>query len=429
MQEEGFLYFEVLTKNINKIIKLHFLCIISVAFRNVLVFLSLIIQNLSMNLKYIVLLSAIISFFQSLWGQSKPLRDVDVFKRNPSDIVSFEDARKEAEKIILYLLQEKLIPGLSITITQKNQIIWQEGYGYADIDKKKKIDPKKTLFRIASVSKPLSAVALARLQDKQLFDWNLSLYEYVPDYPKKPFDFTIKQLGGHLAGIRSYRGNEVLSNKPMSIEEGIGMFKDDILEFAPGTKHLYSSFNWNLISLAMERCLDKKFESIVSEEVLQPLQMKNTYPDKGKIIQNQAIPYSRSQKDFRPTSPVHNYYKLAGGGFLSTSDDVAKLGNTVICHDFLSQASESEMLTPLCTDDDKNTGYSIGWQSSKDWNGRPYYGHIGNGVGGYAWFYVYPQEQVVVSMLFNVTNPRIDIYLQRIVDFILEGTEYLELEY
>ncbi|GET45057.1 serine hydrolase domain-containing protein [Capnocytophaga felis] len=382
-----------------------------------------------MNLKYILLFSTIFSFFQSLFGQNKPLTDVEVFRKNPSEVISFDDAQKSAEKIIHFLLQEKRIPGASVTITKQNHVIWQKGYGYADIEKKKTIDPQNTLFRIASVSKPLSAVALARLQEKKEFDWNTSLYEYVPDFPKKPFDFTIKQLAGHLVGIRSYKGNEIFSNKPMSIEEGIGMFKNDILEFAPGTKYLYSSFNWNLVSLAMERCLNKKFEDIVSDEVLLPLQMQNTFADKGKIIQNQAIPYSRTKKGFQPATKVHNYYKLAGGGFLSTSNDVAKLGNVAICHDFLSQEIENEMLTTLCTDDDRETGYSIGWQSSKDWNGRPYYGHIGNGVGGYAWFYVYPQEQVVISMLFNTSNPQIDIYLQRITDFILEGAEYLDFGY
>ncbi|MFK8267950.1 serine hydrolase domain-containing protein [Capnocytophaga cynodegmi] len=379
-----------------------------------------------MNLKYILLFSSILSFFQSLLGQNKPLSDIEVFRKNPSEVTSFEEARESAEKIIHFLLQEKRIPGVSVTITKQNHVIWQKGYGYADIEKKKGIEPQKTLFRVASVSKPLSAVVLARLQDKKEFDWNLSLYEYVPDFPKKPFDFTIKQLGGHIAGIRSYKGNEMVNNKPLSIEEGINFFKNDILEFAPGTKYLYSSFNWNLISLAMERCLNKKFDDIASEEVLKPLNMNNTFPDKGKIIKNEAIPYSGSKKEFKPAAMVHNYYKLAGGGFLSTSEDIAKLGNVVICHDFLSQETESEMLTSLCIDDDNETGYSIGWQSSKDWNGRPYYGHIGNGVGGYAWFYVYPQEQVVVTMLFNVTNPQIDIYLQRITDFILEGAEYLD---
>ena len=277
----------------------------------------------------------------------------------------------------------------------------------------------------ATVSKPLSAMALAKLQEKKLFDWNASLYQYLPDYPRKPFDFTIKQLGGHIAGIRSYKGSEMMLNKPMTIEEGINLFKNDIQEFVPGTRYLYSSYNWNLVSLAMQKCLNKDFESIVLEEVLIPLGMKNTFPDNGNIIKNQSIPYVRGKNNFSKSSNVHNYYKLAGGGFLSTSEDIAKMGNAIICYDFLTKEIQDEMLISLCTDDEKFTGYAIGWQSSKDWNNRHYYGHIGNGIGGYAWFFVYPKEQTVITMLFNVTNPKIDAFLQRIVDFTLKGTEFL----
>lgn len=378
-----------------------------------------------MHTRFLMIISTLFGLFQSVFSQEKKLKDVDVFRVNPSEVSSFEQAQAEAEKIIYYLLQEKMIPGLAVAISKNGNTIWQKGYGYADIKNKIPITPETTLFRIASVSKPLTAMVLARLQDKKMFDWNASLYEYLPDFPRKPFDFTIKQLAGHIAGIRNYKENEMMLNLPMSIEQGIDLFKNDILEFAPGTKYLYSSYNWNLISLAMQKCLNKDFAKIVYDEVLEPLQMKNTFPDRGKLIENQSIPYSRGKNGFYISKDVHNYYKLAGGGFLSTCQDVIKIGNAVICHDFLSQLSENEMLTSLCTDDDLETGYSLGWQSAKDWNDRNYYGHIGNGIGGYAWFYVYPQEQVVITMLFNITNPQINIYLQRIVDFILEGTEKL----
>lgn len=378
-----------------------------------------------MNLKFFILLSSIFSFFQSVFSQEKKLKDVDVFRVNPSEVTSFEQAQQMAENIIYYLLQEKIIPGVAVTVSKDGNTVWQKGYGFSNIQRQIPIDPKTTLFRIASVSKPLSALVLARLQDKKLFDWNASLYEYVPNFPKKPFDFTIRQLGGHIAGIRNYRGNEMMLNEPLSIEQGIDLFKDDILEFAPGTKYLYSSYNWNLISLAIQKCLNKDFEKIAFEEVFEPLEMKNTFGDRGKMVKNQSVPYTRGKNGFDVSKDVNNYYKLAGGGFLSTSEDVTKMGNAILAHNFLSESVENEMLNSLCTDDEQQTGYSIGWQSSKDWNNRHYYGHIGNGIGGYAWFYVYPQEKVVITMLFNVTNPKMDIYLQRIIDFILEGTEKL----
>ena len=374
------------------------------------------------KLTTIIVFSTIISFFNTLFGQRK-LSDTEVFKKNPSEVTSFEEAKAEAEKILYYLIQEEIIPGASVTVTKQGKIIWQGGYGYADISKKTPVDPQKTIFRVASMSKAITGVLLARLQEQKKFDWNLSLYEYVPNFPPKPFDFTIKQLAGHLAGIRSYKANEYTLNKKYSIEEGIDLFKDDILQSAPGTKFLYSSYGINLISLAIEKCLNKKFEDIAKDEVFKPLNMWRTFPDRGKIITDEAIPYTRTKKGLDKATEVNNYFKLAGGGFLSTSHDIAKMGTAIERHSFLSQAVENEMLKKQCTTDDVEINYGIGWQNQRDWNGRDYFGHTGMGVGGFGWLSVYPNEQVVIVMLFNVTDPQISIYLQRLTDFILEGAK------
>ena len=374
------------------------------------------------KLTTIIVFSTIISFFNTLFGQRK-LSDTEVFKKNPSEVTSFEEAKTEAEKILYYLIQEEIIPGASVTVTKKGKIIWQGGYGYADISKKTPVDPQKTIFRVASMSKAITGVLLARLQEQKKFDWNLSLYEYVPNFPPKPFDFTIKQLAGHLAGIRSYKANEYTLNKKYSIEEGIDLFKDDILQSAPGTKFLYSSYGINLISLAIEKCLNKKFEDIAKDEVFKPLNMWRTFPDRGKIITDEAIPYTRTKKGLDKATEVNNYFKLAGGGFLSTSHDIAKMGTAIERHSFLSQAVENEMIKKQCTTDDVEINYGIGWQNQRDWNGRDYFGHTGMGVGGFGWLSVYPNEQVVIVMLFNVTDPQISIYLQRLTDFILEGAK------
>ena len=374
------------------------------------------------KLTTIIVFSTIISFFNTLFGQRK-LSDTEVFKKNPSEVTSFEEAKAEAEKILYYLIQEEIIPGASVTVTKQGKIIWQGGYGYADISKKTPVDPQKTIFRVASMSKAITGVLLARLQEQKKFDWNLSLYEYVPNFPPKPFDFTIKQLAGHLAGIRSYKANEYTLNKKYTIEEGIDLFKDDILQSAPGTKFLYSSYGINLISLAIEKCLNKKFEDIAKDEVFKPLNMWRTFPDRGKIITDEAIPYTRTKKGLDKATEVNNYFKLAGGGFLSTSHDIAKMGTAIERHSFLSQAVENEMLKKQCTTDDVEINYGIGWQNQRDWNGRDYFGHTGMGVGGFGWLSVYPNEQVVIVMLFNVTDPQISIYLQRLTDFILEGAK------
>ena len=85
--------------------------------------------------KQFILLAAILSFFNNLFGQKK-LVDTEVFRKNPSEVTSFDEAKQEAEKILYYLIQEEIIPGASVTVTKRGNIIWQGGYGYADLNKK-----------------------------------------------------------------------------------------------------------------------------------------------------------------------------------------------------------------------------------------------------------------------------------------------------
>ena len=153
--------------------------------------------------------------------------------------------------------------------------------------------------------------------------------------------------------------------------------------------------------------------------------MYHTFPDMGGLSPNQTIPYmTDKKKQFKRTSEVNNFFKLGGGGFLSTAYDVNLIGQAVLGKAFLKPEYQEQMLTSQRLNNGDYTGYGIGWQSAPDWQGRTYYGHIGNGIGGYAWFYVYPKEEVVFAFLFNTTNPSIDEYMHRIMDCILKGAEY-----
>lgn len=173
-----------------------------------------------MNRKYSLLVFGFLAFIQSLFGQ----KEYDVFLEKPK-VTSFKEAKVEAEKIIISMLDSQVIPGMSLTISKAGTTIWQQGYGLSDIETKEPIDAKHTLFRIASVSKSLSAVGLGKMMEMNLVNINESIHEYVPYFPRKNYDFTLKQLGGHLAGIRNYKGSEFMNNKPLSIREGVALIR------------------------------------------------------------------------------------------------------------------------------------------------------------------------------------------------------------
>ena len=326
----------------------------------------------------------------------------------------------QADVLLQNLMEEKKIPGLSLTVLKKGKTVFQKGYGYANLQEKKIIDPEKTQFRIASVSKPIAATALAHMVADGVIDLDTSFYTYVPYYPKKEWDFTIRQLASHTAGIRGYRGVEYGLNKPYTIKESTAIFKDDPLQFKPGTDYLYNSFDWVLVSLAMQEASGIPFEEYVKEKVLKPFNMQHTVAEvKEREYPNATSFYVKSRLDFREAIPVNNYYKLAGGGFLSTTVDIANFGQAFLDNKVLNEEIIGQFLTSE-TIEGKSTFYGLGWEVSQDKKGRPYYGHVGNGVGGYSNFFVYPKEQMVFSILTNGTNPKIQDSLDEVVSSLIK---------
>ena len=334
---------------------------------------------------------------------------------------------KKADQILKKLVRKKKVPGLAITISKNGINQFSKGYGYSDLENKLPVNAAKTVFRIGSVSKPISASGLARMVEKKQIRLSDSIYNCVSYFPKKKYGFTLGQLGGHLAGIRNYKGNEFLNNEPLSIKEGVKLFQDDPLLFEPGKNYLYTSYSWNLLSLAMQEVANKPFEEIVKEEVLLPLGLDHTYPEKQENKNGRAIFYSKEKRrKFVETTPVNNYFKLAGGGYLSTSEDVTKLGKAYLSDEFLSESIKNKFILSQKIGN-KLTYYGIGWQSSFDHKNRPYFGHVGNGFGGYGIFYVYPKEDVVVTILMNCSNPNQDKKFNAVIDAIFEELNSVEL--
>lgn len=321
----------------------------------------------------------------------------------------------KVDALLNELIIEKKIPGLAISVLKEGEIVLQKGYGYADLESKTPVDPRKTVFRIASVSKPIAATALAHMVDEGLIDLDASFYDYVPYYPKKNWDFTIRQLASHTAGVRGYQGAEYGLNKPYTIKESITIFKDDDLLFEPGTDYLYTSYDWVLISLAMQEVSGIPFERYVQEKVLNPLEMTTTFAEHKEDLEGERSRYyTKKRLGFRDAIPVNNGYKLAGGGYLSTTEDIIKLGQAYLENKVLNK----EILRPFLTSetiDGNKTYYGLGWQVSEDKHGRSYYGHVGNGVGGYSNLFVFPEQHMVFSILINCTNPQIQDDLDAII--------------
>ncbi len=295
-------------------------------------------------------------------------------------------------------------PGASICVIRDGRIIWSEGIGMADLEQRVPVTPA-TRFRVGSVSKALTSVALGKLYESGKLDLNAPVQRYVPDFPVKRWPITVRQVAGHLAGIRHYLPGEFENQKHYATPtEGLAIFADDTLLFEPGTQYQYSTYGYNLLSVVVEGASGESFLSYMRKHVFEPAGMTHTaaeHPD--SIIPLRGRYYTRADS----TGPVvnapfvDNTYKWAGGGFLSTAEDLARFGQRLLEGRLLRPETRDLLWTSMRASDGELTEYGIGWIVETDSLGRRRVRHSGGSVGGTAQLVIYPDQKLVVAVLVN----------------------------
>ena len=307
------------------------------------------------------------------------------------------------------LINERNIPGISITILKEGKMVYSKGFGYADIDKKTLVDPSKTKFRIGSVSKTFAASALAKLYENGRLDLDKSIYEYVPEFPQKKWDFSTRQMAGHLSGIRHYKINEMSIDKNYtSVYDALEVFSSDELLHEPGTKYHYSTHAWTLISLVIERTSDDQFLSYMNKNIFNFLGMTNTQADlKNETISDRVTFYQYTTlQNVNKAPSVNNSWKWAGGGFLSTTEDVAKFIYAHSKPGFLNNDTIKLLMTSQLTKDGEETNYGLGWRIRPGRDGDVLVGHTGGSVGGTTYAFWNKNTDIILVIAANIGSAK-----------------------
>jgi serine beta-lactamase-like protein LACTB, mitochondrial len=318
----------------------------------------------------------------------------------------FEEAIQISADSINRYLQSRPAPGMAVTVSVNGEVVWSQGFGYADLEQQVPVSPANTKFRIGSISKSLTAAGLAKLYEQNKIQLDSSIYFYLPDFPKKRYRPTVRQVAGHIGGVRHYKGDEWFSSKHYAtVSDGLSMFKDDSLMFKPGERYQYSSHGFNLLSAVMEKAAGQSFLPFMKREVFNALGLKNTTADLvDSIIVGRARLYEAKDTVLVNAPFVDNSYKWAGGGFISTSEDINRFGNALLRSDYLKPETIEMFTTPQKLNDGTATDYGIGFFRDSDSNGRTYFGHSGGSVGGTSNMVIYPKEKVVVVIIVNMSN-------------------------
>ncbi|MBT5708732.1 MAG: beta-lactamase family protein [Verrucomicrobia bacterium] len=320
--------------------------------------------------------------------------------------IGLADPASESDDMAAAFLEKEQIPGMAITVSRGGQIVWSEGFGYADLEQGVRIRPELTRFRVGSVSKPMTAMAVALLYERSKLELDRIIQVYVPSFPKKSMPITVRLLGGHLAGIRHYRGNEMLSNRSYAVVlESLKIFQDDPLLHPPRAKFHYSSYGWNLISAAVEGASGRPFLEFMDEEIFRPLGMRHTGPDwVSEIVPDRTRFYVLRSGKIQNAPAVDNSYKWAGGGFLSTTEDLAVFAHAHLFPKLLANETVGMLWRTQEDIAGKRTDYGIGWGSGIDEEGEAWVGHNGGSVGGSTRLRIYPQHELVIAVAANRTG-------------------------
>ena len=322
-----------------------------------------------------------------------------------------KEKQSAIEAAVAKFMASTHVPGVAIAVVENGQYEWAGGFGFADLESNVPAS-EHTLFRLGSISKPLTAVAAMELWEQGKIDLDAPVQKYCPAFPQKQAPITTREVMGHLGGIRHYKteaqgdvevGNTKHFDNP--IQGGLDFFKNDPLVDEPGKHFHYSTQGYTLVGCVIEGASGEKYAEFVREHVFVPAGMEQTQTDdRFTIVPYRTRFYSKTESgtvqnaDFLDSS-----YKIPGGGWLSSAEDMARF-EVAMLHDKLVKRATAELMwTPLKPSDGSKDSYGLGFGVSEE-DGMVTVGHSGGQQGTSTDFLIAPAKQAGVVVLTNMDS-------------------------
>ncbi len=317
-------------------------------------------------------------------------------------------------KVVRAGLTDQNLPGVSVAVGVGEQIVWAEGFGWADVEKHVPVTPT-TRFRIGHVSKSLTSSAVGLLMEKGQLRLDDEIQSVVPEFPRKQWPVTLRQAMAHTAGFRHYPGEyaDVPKGHCERASEGLAVFANEPLLFEPETRSSYSTYGWVLVSAAVEAAAGQPFFKVMQSRVFAPLGMTGTLPDSvTEQIQDRTTFYFPrfSGDNFfgSPVAPAVDYSCFAGAGaFLSTPSDLVRFGIAMNNGAILQRSTVTLLQTPQQLASGKETDFGLGWTiETVPLGGRP--ARVASDAsrslfGGTTSFLTAPDRGIVVAVTTNTS--------------------------
>ncbi len=332
-------------------------------------------------------------------------KELEKIKPEPPEAIGGDfDQSQKVRAIAEDLLRVANLPGLSVAIRHKDQLVFAQGFGFADLEKRQPVTPQ-TQFRAASVSKAITATALAKMMQDGLIDIDAPIARYLPQFPQKEYPITARLLSGHIAGFPHYiMGDRTENRYYPTVQDALSVFAHHQQIAPSGTKYHYSSHGTVLLSAMMEAASGIPYLSYVQQSVLNPLGLKHTEAEmlRHKAMPNMSRIYAKSgNNNVLVENPRELSAFWASAGWVTTPSDMVNM-TRAFSNGYLSADTMRTMFTSQALQSGEKIQVGIGWRLSYDIQGRPVYEHAGVTQGARSVISYFPNEDLAISVMTNL---------------------------
>ncbi|MCP4246424.1 MAG: beta-lactamase family protein [bacterium] len=260
------------------------------------------------------------------------------------------------------------VPGAGIAVIRDGEVVLQKSYGLAHLGKKTRAD-EHTNYRLASVSKQFTAMAVLILRERGQLSFDDPLTKFFPDFPGIGKRIQVGHLLRHTSGIVAYEDI-------MPSDQAVQLKDRDVLEllkaqqgtyFTPGTEFRYSNSGYALLALIVEQVSGRDFATFLRENIFEPLGMKNTVAREKGVSQvaNRAYGYKETEGGFVDADQSMTSAVLGDGGIYTSLADYRKWDRTLYEGKPWSRKMLAEAVAPGRLADGTAVAYGLGWRLSE----------------------------------------------------------------
>jgi CubicO group peptidase (beta-lactamase class C family) len=287
----------------------------------------------------------------------------------------------------------------SVLVAQEGKPIISKGYGKASIELNVPNTPQ-TVFRIGSITKQFTAMAIMMLQERGKLKVSDSICKYLTNCPKAWKPITLENLLTHTSGIWNYTNTKDYAKvflTPLERGQLVDVFRNKPLEFKPGERWNYSNSGYYLLGIVIERAARQSYESFLYENIFKPLSMKNTGFNVGyRTVDKLATGYSTLQSKQIIPNPLIDINDFSDGALYSNVEDLLVWDQALYTEKLVSKKSLDQMFTPFKLNSGNDYGYGYGWSIRGN-----SVSHGGRVAGFVTYISRFPQKGTTVIVLTN----------------------------